>query len=152
MRPTLALLAVAALLAAPAAHAAPPSPADLSVTVTNAIFKGRWSTVWKLLHPKYRAITTFRKWSGCHAAEAAAMGRLKIEQVEAATTKVGTASFPGIGKIPVAVVTVHVHYVVPGNPLTQVGTNTAYWTSLNGKWVGLLSPPSYAALKAGRCP
>jgi hypothetical protein len=146
------LAAVVAALAAPSAQAAAPTPATLSVKVTNAIFKGQWPTVWNLLHPAYRKVTTEQKWSRCHAVELAAMGKLKIEQVEAATTQSGTASFPGIGKIPVAVVTVHIHYLVPGQMISQVGTNTAYWTKLGGKWVGLLSPSSYNALKAGKCP
>ena len=146
------LLVLAAALAAPAAQAAAPTPATLSVTVTNAIFKGKFPTVWALLHPAYRKVTTEQRWAKCHAAELAAMGKLKIVQVEAATTSTGSASFPGIGKIPVAVVTVHIHYQLPGQVISQVGTNTAYWTKANGKWVGLLSPESYAALKAGRCP
>jgi hypothetical protein len=151
MRRSLLIIAAAAALAAPA-QAAAPTPATLSVTVTNAIFKGQWQTAWTMLHPAYRKVTTQQKWSRCHAAELAAMGKLKIEQVEAATTQTGTASFPGIGKIPVAVVTVHIHYLLPGQLISQVGTNTAYWTKSGGKWVGLLTPSSYNALKAGKCP
>jgi hypothetical protein len=151
MRRALLILVAAAALAAPA-QAAAPTPATLSVTVTNAIFKGKWHSVWVMLHPAYRKVTTEQKWSRCHAVELAAMGKLKIEQVEAATTQAGTASFPGIGKIAVAVVTVHIHYLMPGEVISQVGTNTAYWTKSGGKWVGLLSPSSYNALKAGKCP
>jgi hypothetical protein len=87
------LAAALAVLSAQAAAAAP-GPPDLSVKATNAILKGRLHTAWTLLHPRQRAVTTEKKWTRCHATELAAMGRLKILGVEAATTKVGTAVFP----------------------------------------------------------
>jgi hypothetical protein len=152
MRRVLVLVVVAAALAVPSAQAAAPGPPDLSVKVTNAILEGKLHTAWTLLHPRQRAVTTEQKWTRCHATELAAMGRLKILGVEAATTKVGTAVFPPLGRIKVAVVAVTISYEVPGNPVAQSGTNTAYWTLDRGKWVGLLSPASYRALKAGRCP
>jgi hypothetical protein len=58
----------------------------------------------------------------------------------------------GIGKAPVSVVTVHIHYLLPGHTISTVSTNTAYWTQSQGKWYGLMADANYRALKAGRCP
>jgi hypothetical protein len=152
MRRLAGLLVLAAALAAPAAPAAAPGPSQLSITVTNAVFKGRFGTAWNLLHPRQRAVASKARFAACHAKELTAMGKLHILRVEAATTQTGTAAFPPLGTIPVAVVTVRITYTAPGVTGAQVGTNTAYWTRDKGTWYGLLSPASYKAFKAGTCP
>lgn len=147
----LVTVALAATLAAPA-RAAAPTPSKLSVTVTNAVFKGEFGTAWALLHPRQRAIVSKARFASCHAKELATMGRLRILRVDAVTAQTGTASFPPLGKIQVAVVAVDISYTAPGLTGTQVSTNTAYWTRVKGRWYGLLSPASYRAFKAGKCP
>jgi hypothetical protein len=142
---------LAALLAAPAAQAAP-NPATLSVQATNAFFKGQWSTMWQLLDPRYRAITTEAKYRACKAKEAKTFPRLLIERVTATTTERGTYAFPLLGKIPVSVVTVQMFFRAPGDTATQTSLNTAYWTRYRGSWYALMVPSSYRAFKAGRCP
>lgn len=146
------LLVIAAALAAPAAQAAAPTPSQLSITATNAVFKGQFAKAWSLLHPLHRAATPEARFAACHAKELHAMGRLHIVKLQAATTETGTAVFPPLGRISVAVVTVQMAYTAPGVTGTQVGTNTAYWTRYKGRWYGLLSPASYKAFKAGKCP
>jgi hypothetical protein len=147
----LVIVLAAAALAAPAAQAAD-TPSSLSVKATNAIFKGQFGTAWSLLHPRHRAVVSKARFTQCHAKELASFGKLHILRVDAATTQAGTATFPPLGKISVAVVTVQITYTATGVTGQQVGTNTAYWTRASGRWVGLLSPVSYRAFKAGKCP
>jgi hypothetical protein len=152
MKRLAALAVLVCALAAPAADAAEPGPSQLSIVATNAVFKGEFRVAWSLLHPRHRAAAPIARFTSCHAAELHAMGKLRIVKVEAATTEQGTATFPPLGKVPVAVVSVRITYSAPGVTGTQVGVNTAYWTRLKGKWYGLLSPASYRAFKAGACP
>lgn len=152
MRRLAGLLVLAAALAAPAAQAATPTPSQLSIAATNAVLKGQFAKAWSLLHPLHRAVAPEARFAACHAKELHAMGRLHILKLQAATTQKGTAVFPPLGRIAVAVVTVQMAYTAPGVTGTQVGTNTAYWTQYKGRWYGLLSPSSYEAFKAGTCP
>lgn len=150
-RALLLVVLAAALVAVPSASAAD-TPSSLSVKVTNAVFKGQFATVWSLLDPRQRTVVSKARFAACHAKENASFGQLHILRVEAATTRAGTAAFPPLGRIPIAVVTVQITYTPKGQIIQEVARNTAYWTQYRGRWYGLLSPSSYAAFKAGRCP
>jgi hypothetical protein len=143
-----ALALVAAALAVPSAQSAA-TPSQLSVTVVRAFFAGKYETIWANLHPRYRAATTKAHFLRCQAQQGKALAPLKLRSVEATTTEAGTVEFPPLGQTSVVVVNVALTFT---DPKAQRIANAVYWTRLKSRWVGLWTPSSYAAFKAGRCP
>jgi len=149
MRIRLALVA-AVVLAVPAAAWAAASPAQRAVVVARASLKGEHGVRWAALHPKYQAVVSKGRFVACERRNAAALGQIKVADVDAEGTSVFHTTMPALGTVDVNDVTLAITFR-RGNQ-AQIAEVESLWVAYKGRWVHLYSPDEYKAYKAGKCP